>query len=705
MIDAEKFLNLLQTREINFFAGVPDSLLQPLLTTISSVVCNTRHYVAVNEGQAISLAQGYFLQSGKPALVYMQNSGLGNALNPLLSMASTMVYGIPMVLMVGWRGEPNIPDEPQHLHQGLVTEELLQISNIPYLVVDTETSFETIDGLLLRAVTEQRPVALLVKKNVICSRHKITPRQKYHLRRKDIMRTITRKITAPIVATTGHTSRELFELRNEAGVSHNTDFLSVGGMGHLISIALGFSIEHTGEVFCFDGDGAFLMHMGSPTLLHKPRQGIIKHIVFDNEAHLSVGGMPTVSDSIDIMEIAGTLGYSYCRTIINADDLSILDEFLSHQEDAFLLIKVSDEPEHKLIRPDKSTKIAKREFINSCHADSRLLIGKVEHNIPLIIEESQSKNVLVVGRSMKAELVATLKQAGINLSEYSDYSANPKLADINKAAGLVKHNCFDLIIAIGGGSALDSAKIIREKFSKTSKLVTIPTTCGSGAEITPFAVCYENGLKQSIATKCADYVILDGSIVEKTPMAILNAPILDAVVQAVESIWAKAATAESRRYACQALYILSTNLQGKLKTDCDYSELLYASYLCGRAIAISKTTGGHALAYALTSHYGIRHGEAVGMLLPHFVKLHYKSGNCELKQLMHDIFNCFGGDSLAEFLASYDRLVEKLGLQSMVDAKCELGPLVEQVNSVRLINNPVTITEKLIKKIYKNLFV
>jgi alcohol dehydrogenase class IV len=414
--------------------------------------------------------------------------------------------------------------------------------------------------------------------------------------------------------------------------------------------------------------------------------------------------MATASNHIDLMQVAKTLGYSYCRTIRYKEELSILDEFLAHQDDAFLLVKVSDVPECNLIRPDKSPKIAKREFINSCHVGTKLLIGKVEANISLLMAETQSKTVLVVGNSMKAELIATLKKSKVTFAEYSDYSANPKLTDINKAAELVTNSSFDLIIAIGGGSALDCAKIIREKFCQTGKLVTIPTTCGSGAEITPFAVCYENGIKQSIATKCADYVILDSSIIEKTPIKILNAPIIDAVVQAIEAIWAKNATVESRRYAYQALHILSINLQGNFQTACDYSELLYASYLSGRAIAISKTTGVHALAYGLTSSYGIRHGEAVGMLLPHFVKLHYRSDNCELKRLMHDIFSCFGVDSLTAFLARYDGLLQKLGLQSRIIAKCELNSLEKQVNRARLINNPVIITETQVKKIYKQLF-
>jgi phosphonopyruvate decarboxylase len=705
MIDAEKFLALLQDRDIDFFVGVPDSLLQPLLKEINSAIPDTKHYVAVNEGQAVSLAQGHFLQSGKLSLVYMQNSGLGNALNPLLSMASSMVYSIPMILMIGWRGEPNIHDEPQHLHQGLVTEELLQISNIPYLIIDNEASFDAIDYLLLKAVTKQRPVALLVKKNVICSKKKLVPQRKYRLRRKDIMRTITQRTTAPIVATTGHTSRELFELRNEAGVSHVNDFLSVGGMGHLISIALGFSIEHTGEVFCFDGDGAFLMHMGSPALLCKKRRGIIKHIVFDNEAHLSVGGMPTASKNIDIMKIAGNLGYNYCKTITTKDELIILDEFLSHHEDAFLLIKISDEPENKLIRPDKSPHIAKHEFINSCKGDSRLLIGDIENNISLVLKETNSKSVLIIGNNMKDSLVTSLECTDVEVTVYSGYEANPKLADINKIMQIKDHSNFDLIIAIGGGSALDSAKIIREYFCKTSKLVTIPTTCGTGAEITPFAVCYENGIKQSIQTKCADYVILDGSIVAKTPLTVLNAPILDAVVQAIESIWAKSATSESQRYAYQALNIFFTNLLAEIEKECNYSELLYGSYLCGRAIAISKTTACHAMSYGLTSHYGIRHGEAVAILLPYFIKHHFNAGDNRLKKLINNIFCIAEVNSLDEFLKFYNQLVKSVGLSAKINGECDLKSLMRLINLERLANNPVKITETLMQDIYRQIFI
>jgi phosphonopyruvate decarboxylase len=315
MIEAGFFYESLAEREVGFFTGVPDSLLKSFCAYITDHAGEGRHIIAVNEGAAIGLAAGYHLASGKIPLVYMQNSGLGNAANPLISLADAEVYGIPMILVVGWRGEHGVHDEPQHIKQGAITSALLADMGIPYteLSGETDKAAEQIERAFCRIAETSAPFAFVVRKNIFAP---------YTLQKNEALEAEMGReeavaevlCAAPesgvFISTTGMASRELYELREHCGQSHRQDFLTVGSMGHASSIALGIALQKPElPVTCLDGDGAILMHMGAMAAIGVKKPRNLRHIVLNNGAHDSVGGQPTIAPEIDLPAIARACGY------------------------------------------------------------------------------------------------------------------------------------------------------------------------------------------------------------------------------------------------------------------------------------------------------------------------------------------------------------------------------------------------------------
>ncbi len=317
MLSPEFFFRALKEERINFFSGVPDSLLKNICAYITDNTIDKNHIIAANEGNALSLGIGYHLATNKLPLVYMQNSGLGNIVNPLLSLADTDVYAIPMLLMIGWRGEPNVKDEPQHKKQGRITIELLESMGIKYQILSSNTSNAEAEKIVQEAVSyaqkNNTPYALVVRKGSF-ENYKLKSDTKgdFPLLREQAIKLIVDRLSEKdiVVSTTGVTSRELFEYREALGQGHEKDFLTVGGMGHANQIALGIALQKPDrQVFCFDGDGAMLMHMGSLAINANTRCSNFKHIIFNNGAHDSVGGQPTVAYKIDVEAIANAVGY------------------------------------------------------------------------------------------------------------------------------------------------------------------------------------------------------------------------------------------------------------------------------------------------------------------------------------------------------------------------------------------------------------
>lgn len=314
---------------INFFTGVPDSLLGAFCDFISENTDENIHIIAANEGNAIALAAGHYLGTGSSGLVYMQNSGIGNAVNPLVSLADKEVYRIPMLLVIGWRGEPGVKDEPQHKKQGSITHQMLDVLGIPYFVMgdNEESSLSSVNKALDKMRDEHAPVAIVVKKGAFESYSKQNIGQgPYSVTRERAIKIVSDAIGVDdaIVASTGMISRELYEYRSKSGAGHMRDFLTVGSMGHASSIAMGIAKSQPDRrVVCLDGDGAVIMHMGALAVIGSNAANNLTHIIMNNGAHDSVGGHPTAGFKIDLAEIAMACGYKDARSISEEGEIKL----------------------------------------------------------------------------------------------------------------------------------------------------------------------------------------------------------------------------------------------------------------------------------------------------------------------------------------------------------------------------------------------
>ena len=336
MIQPKDFIEKLRAGGIEFFAGVPDSLLKNLCAYIADNIAREKNIIAANEGGAVALAAGYHLATGKTGCVYMQNSGEGNAVNPLLSLIDADVYKIPLLLIIGWRGEPSVHDEPQHVKQGKVTLSLLDAMGIPYSVLDENWKKQTDEALY--AIKETNGVYALIVRKGTFEDYKLQNQinQDWSLAREEAIKIVVDKLREDdiVVSTTGMISRELFEYREEKGQGHAHDFLTVGSMGHASQIALGIALQKPERrVVVFDGDGALLMHMGSMAIIGDYCPKNLVHIVFNNGAHDSVGGQPTVGQKIDVEAIAKSVGYA---DVISVDTQMSLMFAMNHVNHAVI---------------------------------------------------------------------------------------------------------------------------------------------------------------------------------------------------------------------------------------------------------------------------------------------------------------------------------------------------------------------------------
>lgn len=372
MLACDAFHRLLTGHGIGYFAGVPDSLLKDICAYISDHAPAGTHLLAANEGAALAAAAGYHLATGCTGLVYLQNSGLGNLVNPLTSLTDPDVYSIPALLLIGWRGEPGVHDEPQHVKQGRVTPDLLRALEIPFEILPDEP--EAAAACVARAVastsTRQAPHALLVRKGTFAA-YKLTKRtaDTWSLRREEAIQLVLAGLSHDeiVVSTTGMTSREVFEYRASASAGHARDFLTVGCMGHASQIALGLAGQKPArQVFCLDGDGAALMHLGALPIIGTSGLRNFKHILLNNGAHDSVGGQPTVGFAVDFRRIAEACGYRRVLRAVTAAEISAgVAECLATDGPVLLEICVNQGARADLGRPTTSTHDNKREFMRN----------------------------------------------------------------------------------------------------------------------------------------------------------------------------------------------------------------------------------------------------------------------------------------------------------------------------------------------------
>lgn len=341
-----KVEDLVEVIGADFYTGVPDSQLKALCDYLMHTygIDLNHHVIAANEGNCTALAAGYHLATGKVPVVYMQNSGEGNIINPVASLLNDKVYAIPLVFVIGWRGEPGIHDEPQHIYQGEVTIKLLEDMGIKAFTISKTTTVDELKSAMeeFRSILAiGKSVAFVVKKGAITYDDKVEYKNDHEMKREEIIQHIANvSQDDPIISTTGKASRELFEIREANGQSHKYDFLTVGSMGHSSSIALGIAIKKPDtKIWCIDGDGAVLMHMGAMAVIGSTSPNNFVHVVINNGAHETVGGMPTVAANINLVSIAKACGYSY---VVSVDNFSALDRELNmaKERDELTMIEV-----------------------------------------------------------------------------------------------------------------------------------------------------------------------------------------------------------------------------------------------------------------------------------------------------------------------------------------------------------------------------
>ena len=748
MIEPGLFIDSLQRRGVDLFAGVPDSLLKGLCSYMSATLPSEQYITAASEGGAMGLAAGHYLATGRPAMVFMQNSGLGNTVNPLLSLLDPKVYSIPALLVIGLRGDPDTAhkvggtDEPQHVSQGKLTVPLLETMRIPWAFVPEDpSSLERVLDEAFRYMQDaSAPYALMVKKGTFLSTAKAKSADTAVLpTRESAIEALLEALPsdAAIVSTTGMISRELYELREKRCEGHEKDFLTVGSMGHASQIALGVALacpERT--VVCLDGDGAFLMHMGSAAITGQRAPKNFIHVLLNNGAHDSVGGQPTVARNISCMDVASACGYSSYGP---ADSLEMLreavSESLADKEGArFIEVLVRKGARKDLGRPSAPPALNKHRFMDFLKGEAspspqKYHIGESarEELISEIIKLSPSKMFVVHGgksySSSGAEklLLEALDAASKNLPhriekvDFSDFHPNPDVSEIEKAYALFEAEGCDSVICLGGGSCMDTAKMTRhlvlERKGVRVPLLAVPTTSGTGAEATRFAVFYDNHKKISVdfPDVLPDTAFVIPSLTYSQGEYLTLCSGFDAFAQACESFWNVHATEESVEYATKAikdlwpvlLRIADSKDKGEefSMSEQERFRMGRGSYWAGRAINVTRTTAPHAFAYFLTTNYGYPHGHAVAMTFPFFHSLNVL---CPKEKYLGEDYALYKERMfrLSDLLSMEDpsrmqEVVTKLGLGNLRhEENFDYDGFIKAVNPARLSNNPAKVDEE-----------
>jgi len=366
MIKVKTLINLLKKNNSSFFTGVPDSVLKEFSSSLKSVN-KKNHIIATNEGAAVSIGIGHYLSTKKIPAIYMQNSGLSNALNPLISIAHEKVYSIPLILIIGWRGSPRIKDEPQHNVKGIITEQILKLLNIKYTILRSVSDISKFDKQIKSAKKNKSIVACLIEQGTL-EKNKNTKKKKdfYNLDKELFLKSLLENLNknTNIISSTGYNSRELMYIREKYKFNNTKDFYMVGGMGHTSSVALGYSLSAKNKTICIDGDGSLLMHLGSIKTAGTFANKNFKYILLNNNAHDSVGGQSTYANDINFAQLSKSLGFKKFYSINSQKNLKkIVKKFLSEDKLSFLEVKVANSKIKKLPRPTDLIKI-KNQFMH-----------------------------------------------------------------------------------------------------------------------------------------------------------------------------------------------------------------------------------------------------------------------------------------------------------------------------------------------------
>jgi len=367
VIEANSLFKVLINNKVNFFTGVPDSVLKNFTYILDSHKKKIRHIITANEGGAVALAAGNYLATKNPALVYMQNSGLGNAINPLISICHSKVYSIPLILIIGWRGSPKEKDEVQHQLKGKITPSILKLLNIKFLVLNKSSDLKKIKNLINYSKDKKKPIAFLIKNNVLSFKknYQNDKKKNNYLTRKKVINELLSHIPkkTKIISTTGFTSRELFQIRKDKKYKNGKDLYMVGGMGHASMMTLGYSLGSNNQIICLDGDGSLIMHMGSLISTGIKSKKNFKHILLNNGSHESVGDQKIDTFKINLKKITESFGYKkyYLATNIFSFTKN-LKYFLKSQGPSFFEIRIKSGAIKNLLRP-QALKQIKDDFI------------------------------------------------------------------------------------------------------------------------------------------------------------------------------------------------------------------------------------------------------------------------------------------------------------------------------------------------------
>jgi len=361
MINVKNLFKFIEKNKINFFSGVPDSILKNTKDYLERKN-KQNHIIAANEGSAVSSCIGYFLATSKIGCAYMQNSGLANAINPLISIAHEKVYSIPLLLLIGWRGAPGDKDEPQHLVKGSITTKILKLLKIKYLILESEKDFKKLGELIKFSRKNNSIVACLIKKNILNSKNNNNKNKLSGISRENFLKSLLTNInnSTNLISTTGYTSRELYQLRKKYYLKKGKDFYMVGGMGHSSMVALGVSLHSSKDTICLDGDGSMIMHMGSIANIGTYAKKNYKHILLNNFSHESVEGQKTFSENLNFEKISSGAGYKKYFYLDKEKNIKkILKKFLICLGPCFLEVKIKQGVMKNLLRPNDLIKIKK----------------------------------------------------------------------------------------------------------------------------------------------------------------------------------------------------------------------------------------------------------------------------------------------------------------------------------------------------------
>ena len=362
MIKVSSLINLLKKNNSNFYTGVPDSVLKELSYALQRKG-KKNHLIATSEGSAVSLGIGHYLSTKKIPCVYMQNSGLSNAINPLISIAHEKVYSIPLILIIGWRGSPKIKDEPQHNVKGKITESILRLLNIKYTIIRSSNDLKKFDKQIKIAKKKNTIVACLIEQGTLEKKINLVKKKNFYTLDKELfLKTLLQTLEkdAKIVSSTGYNSRDLMYVKDKYKIKNSNNFYMVGGMGHTSSVALGYSLFSKKKTICIDGDGSFLMHLGSIKTAGTFANKNFKYILLNNNSHDSVGGQNTYTNDIDFKKLSKSLGFEKFYSIKGDRNLKKnIQNFLNGNSLGFLEVKVSNSKIKKLPRPTDLIKIKK----------------------------------------------------------------------------------------------------------------------------------------------------------------------------------------------------------------------------------------------------------------------------------------------------------------------------------------------------------